>query len=813
MLLHCLTLAVAACAGASPWWDDFPTTVQTSDPAAITASGADSALCGMADDPVWGILGQRCRCFTREPQLDALARGGLKLLCWSEAFGTCEDYIAEFGQAPGGGLVGFDADPSTPRPLLNAWGWYAWKPQANRERHWVGVSAYYEDEPWLRPWTRTHPRYGAPPFRYPDGRVAEGTFQQAEGFALHRLYDAGCSKDVLGHIALDCDYSARVNEIDPATGQVRGPTEGLVRCETPQGIRYSGLYSAGKDFACPAWIEYACASARHMVDHGVRGTWADNYGAWDGFGSPPLRTGFGEWSVARFRDHLKQRFSPQRLREMGVEDVATFDVRTYLRRVLREKYGGDDTNLNDPRWSDPGWLDDAVWREYRLFKVRTGREALRAYHEAFHGAAREAGVDDFVIQGNDIPIWCFDLPRPDSLDMVSTEFAPGWNLLTGSRGNGLPPGGRMGPIIKMARTHAASRFVHVWYYLEGPYEKYRAKASVGRVLSYELLAHHAMIQAYPGNPSVAGTVESHREVTDFIHAAKGLWGDRRPLARIGLLYSPDSRLTALTPGPFPTFNAQQHVFDLLGWGTALSELHEQYAIVPEWDLNAASLRELRVLVIPSVEVLSPEAVTQVLRPWVAAGGRLVLSGPVGGRHDASHSHARVTNAAGMLPELCRLAGIEPDSPRPEECTEGVGRGQVILLPALGFDYYQQEPGKRDLGGIEPVIRKHLAPYGLVRAGLPRELEVSVFASPTRSVLFVDVANLDLDPDRDEQPKPHEMTLTIAPPEPFPAGATATVLQPGREPGKTTVRREGNSLVIGPVRVESYASVVMSATGG
>jgi hypothetical protein len=673
--------------------------------------------------------------------------------------------------------------------------------------HWVGLGAYYADEAWLQPWTRTHPRYGAPPFRYPDGREAEGPMEGDGPFGFHRLYDAGCSENVLGELEPDYGLNDKVNEVDPATGRVRGPTEGLIPVETPNGMRYASLVSVAKDSACPSWIDYALASARHMVDCGVRGIWADNFSAWDSFGSSPLHTAFGEWSVARFREHLARRFTPEQLRAMGVEDVTTFDVRTYLRRVVRERLGGDDTNLRDAKWSDPYWLDDPIWREYRLYKGEVGKEALRAYHAAFQTPAREGSVEDFCIQGNDIPIWCFDWPRPEYLEMVSTEFAPGWNLLGGPRGIGLPPGGRIGPVIKMARPHARSRFVHVWYYLDGPYERLRGNAALGRVLSYELLAHHAMIQAYPGAAHIAGTVETHREVTDFIHAAKGVWADREPTAQIGVLYSPDSRLVQLTPGRLLDFQAQQHVFDLLGWGTALSELHQQYTVIPEWGLTAEALRDLKVLLLPSVEVLSPEAVEGVLKPWVNAGGRLILSGPCGGRADASRSHRRVENPTAMLPQLCALAQVDPNARRPERHQAQVDRGEVIVLPALGFGYYQQTPGTRDLSAIEPAIGGHLREFGLIEGDLPRELEVSVFRSPGSSMLFVDIANLDLNPETDTQPKPHEVTFTLAGVPGLIGVTTAQALRPGEAPAAAPVKEAGH-LAVGPVRVGSYVSLVL-----
>jgi hypothetical protein len=548
-----------------------------------------------------------------------------------------------------------------------------------------------------------------------------------------------------------------------------------------------------------------------MVDCGIRGIWADNFGAWDSFGRPPLRTAFGEWSVAGFREYLARRFSLRQLRSMGVENVATFDVRTYLRRVLRDRLGGNDNNLADPKWSDPYWLDDPIWRQYRIYKCEVGRQALQAFYQAFHQAARERGITDFCIQGNDIPIWCFDWPRPEYLDMVSTEFSPSWNLLSGPRGIGLPPGGRIGPLIKMARTHARSRFVHVWYYIPDVpewYKRYRGNAAVGRVLSYEMLAHHAMIHMAPGNQRIAGTRESHREVTNFIHAAKAAWGDRRPVAQIGLLYSPSSRLVYLAPGELVLFNAQPHVFDLLGWGTALCELHVQYTVIPEWDLSEEALRDFKALLLPSVEVLSPEAVQKVLLPWVRSGGRLILSGPCGGRYDAARSHAPVDNAARMLPELCSLAKVDPQAPRPQSHEASVGQGKVILLPPLGFEYYQQTPGERHLSPIESAIRNYLADFGLVQGDLARELEVSLFRSPTNGTLFVDIANLDLNPDTDSEPKPHEAIVTLLGLPGVSRLSSAEAIAPKDAPATVPMKNDAHTVTIGPIPVSNYVSIVL-----
>ena len=809
-----LALAILLTAGpglnAAPWWDDYPITVQSSDPDTIEALGADSAVCGLADDPGWGVHGARTRLHWLAERLEPIRQQGVKLLCWSETFGTCEQYIAEFEELPDGTLRGFELEPDTPQPMLNHWGWHTWKPLEDRVLGWIGLPSYFEGDRSAGPWNRTHERYGCPVFTYPDGREALGYIDE-DGFRKHRLYDAACSKDVLGKNLITFGRNAAVNEVDEETGEVKGPIEGLVPHETGDGTKYSGLLSFGKDSAFPGWIDYAKVTARHMADNGVTGIWSDNFSAWDSFGNPPTRTAFGEWSVHRFRKFLTPRFTDADLADMGIADVDTFDVREYVRRIVRDEFGGDDTNLLDAAWHDPRWLDEPIWRAYRIYKSETGRDALQAYHDTYVREGREAGID-FVIQGNDIPLWCFDWPRPESLHMVSTEFAPGWNLIGGPRGLGLPPTGRISPIVKMARRHARSRFVHLWYYLDQPYEKYHGNAPLGRVLSYELLAHHAMIQAYPSQAKVAGTVESHREVADFIHAAKETWGDREPLARIALLYSPDSRLTGITPGAVNEFAAQRHVFDLIGWGTALSEFHAQYDVIAEWELETGRLDDFGALIVPSVEVLSELEVTDTIGIWVALGGTLVVSGPVGARHGRDLLHERVLNEAEMVPALCWLADLDPDEPRPETHECEVGDGRIVFVPALGFDYYQTDFADSDIAAIQRVFEAELMKSAVTLANAPREVEISAFTSPEQRMLSVDIANLDLDPDVDAQPAPHDVIVTCLLTGAADEGMSATVLRPGEPPQRCSLNGANKRLSLGPVRVDDYASVVVQGWG-
>ncbi|MCC7494800.1 MAG: hypothetical protein IT204_20765 [Fimbriimonadaceae bacterium] len=758
---------------ATPWWDDFPTTVQTSDPAVADAVGASSVLCGLADDPCWGIPAARVRELWLAPRRAALAGRDRVLLSWVETFGTTQAYAVALRRGPDGKLVGSPGDPTLPPPVYNHWSWQLYQPGPDLLVRWLGLGSYLDAEEWLGPWTRHHPRYGVAPFRYPDGRPASGLLRPGDP-SSHRLYDAACAKDIRGELQVDWQIN------DGAQGR---PQPDLVAVTTPPGERRASGFSYGKDPACPHWIDYAAASARYLVDAGMRGVWADNFSAWDGFGNPPLRHAFGDWAVAGFRDWL---------RAAGQPVVADYDVRAALRRLCRERFGGVDEQLNHPAWRDPRWLDEPLWRQYLCYQQATGRQALQRYHDALQAAAREQGIDDFGIQGNDIPIYAFGMPRPSALEMVSTELSPGWNLLSGPRGLGLPPRGRLGPVIRLARVHAASRFVHVWYYLEGPGEPFRGDAALGRVLSYELLANHAMIQAYPSNARVPGTNATHAEVNRWIAAVRPVWGDRQPLAQIGLLYSPDSQLAAITPGGCVDFAAQRHSFDLLGWGTLLSERQAQYEVLPAWDLTAARLAGLQVLLLPSVECLDPTALREVLGPWVSAGGRLVVSGLCGGRLPASGALERRPDGC---PELTALAAAP-------------GRGAVLRLPARGFEYYQTAPAARRLEPWQHDLEAVVAAAGEVAAGLPRELEVVLYHSPSQPRLFVEVANLAWAGTPAAAPAPQTVTLRLTAPGRAVGELRARLLSPTAPTAALPVRQEGAALLVGPLTVEQYGSVVI-----
>jgi len=616
------------------------TVVQTNDSQQALRAHATASLCGAADDPTWGLYGQRQRIISSQGDVEELHGMGIKALTWIEGFGTAGAcYIAELRRGPDGEWERDPRDPDIARAFHIHWDWQLY--EGTGETRWVGAHNYFDDEDFARPYTRTHPRYGGPAMTYPDGRVATGYLGPSDDPRNSAIYDAGCSKNVLGKVACDYDYNDEVNRIDKATGLPHGPLTGLIDTGEAAGgtpdpgftpeewaqlkrRSYSGCVGFAKDSACPAWIDYARVSIRQALDAGIDGLWVDNFSAWDSFYAQPVNRAFGEWSVAGFRRYLSETFTREQLAGMGVESAEAFDVRAYLIAKCRE-WGGDPTDLWNAAWRDPRWADDPVWRAYIIYKRQTGTAALSALDRVIKDEAAAAGKPDFLISGNDTPVFSLGWVR-GNLDMVSTELTWGWWLTTGPRGLMPPPLGSYVPVYKLAREHARSRFVNAWMYVP---KEHQDKPNLTRVLYYQALTNHASPMPNYGGRTV-GNEATDAECFGFIRDIAPVLGDRVPAQDVGLYYSSSSQLMEMLPGGFRDMSDQPHSFAFYGWATALTWLHTQWRAVPEWKVTPEELKGLRVLIVPESQVFPKESVP-VVDDWVRAGGRLIVTGSSGRR--------------------------------------------------------------------------------------------------------------------------------------------------------------------------------------
>lgn len=795
------------------WWDQFPGLIQTGDVSRAVRSHATGALSGAADDPTWGLYGQRLRLAGGgRTTIGQLHAAGLKALTWFEGFGSAgSTYIVQVKRNPDGSWVKSPGDPFLTQTFHNHWSWQEF--DGTGEIRWVGVPAYFDDADFARPYTRTHPRYGCPPMTYPDGRLATGYNGPATDPRNSRVFDAGCSKDVLGRVTFEYEYNSAVNRLDHATGKPHGPLTGLLPTgeAPPSGVPdpgytpdewarlkrqgYAGALGPGKDSACPIWIDYARASVRQALDAGIDGLWVDNFSPWDSFNGTPLLKAFGDWSVAGFRPYLAHHFPRATLTAWGIGDPSRFDVREYLQSRCRA-WGGDPTNLSDPHWRDPRWADDPVWRAYLIYKRRTGTAALSRYDHAIHEEATKAGKPDFLVMGNDIPLFSLGWPRGD-LDMVSTELSWGWGLTTGPRGLMPPPYGTYAPVYKLAREHARSRFVNTWLYVP---DAEQSKPNLARVLYYQALANHAGPMPLDGGRT-AGTPVVDAAFFAFQRRLAPILGRRVPIEDVGLYSSSSSQLMEMLPGGFRDHADQPHSFSFWGWGTALTFLHVPWRAVPEWKLTAPTLTGLKVLVLPSAQVFPAEDVPTLAR-WVRAGGSLIVAGACGHRLGESGNFAPAPDGSTLV-RLASGAGVHP-----------LGKGHILVLPDdPGLSFYKADTSRpmmlptfsRALSAVRP------APITLDARGVPWNVGLTPYRDGNR--LFVDVnnTNIDLNQDRVTPTAPVQFTVML-PAELRGKKLQARVLSPDVSP-KVTFQPVGSRVQVTLGSVPVYACVAMDVAPG
>lgn len=803
-----------------PWWDDFLTIIQVDDAKRARESQASAVLAGVADDPTWGLFQQRERMVHGVKTVQELHAQDQKVMVWFEGFGTTQTNIAQVKKNPDGSWIKHPLDDSLPRIFNSFWSWQNY--DGTGEIRWIGSQNYFDNDDLVEPWTRLHPLYGCPKMIYPDGTVAEGYFENSSDPRKSKVWDAGCSKTVLGDVSFEYSYHDKVNQIDPETKKLVGPLDGLLEIHeeylgppdpgyTPEewkklkSSQYAGLVSAGKDTACPIWFDYLRASLKDALTADVDGLWVDNYSPWDNFCSHPNIKAFGEWSVASFRPFLRECvekgvIQKTELEKLGVNDLSTFDVREYMKTLCRQ-WGGTPENLSDHRWRDPRWQDDLIWRAFLIHKRQLGTKAFDKYYAIVKEIAKEAGKPDFFVSGNDIPMYSLGWIRGE-LDMVSTELTWGWHLTSGPRGLMPPPLGSYVPIAKLGREHAKSRFVNAWYYVPKDQEN---KPNIARVVNYQGLANH-MLPMPQFSAHTIGTPEVNADFFGFIKNNRSVLTDRVPYdEQIGLYYSSSTQLMEMLPGGFRDHNAQPHSFSFYGWGTMLTWAHHGWRAIPQWKLTPENLAPLKVMIVPNVSVFDRAQLT-VLENWVRNGGTLVISGSFAERLDEDGLFAKAE------PLDTAFAPPKSDADISEKTLQ---KGKIVFVKKdPGYDFYLLDKERvAKLETTKPLLRKimngHM--FRLDAQSLPLETGVTCYSDANK--VFVDLNNTNIKMDSDTIVPNPSVSFQLELPEDFRDKKTELrILSPESTVPRVKIKSlEGNRVQIETEPFEVYLGVVIEKT--
>ena len=804
------------------WWDNFPRVVETSSLNVAQTYGANAVMDGVANDSGWGLW------FTYGGDNGAAASNtcasfqaaGIVSVSYNESYGSTENPIDELQWS------------ASLQRWTTAHQFWSWEDYSGGTIVWAGAWTWFDSftndlpanksEPsyFSRPYTRMNPVYGGGPMLYPNGTIATG-FLNNDTTATNPcdscVYDAGGSKTIYGSVQGDTLYSYNSQACltnQPHAGELWIPAKG----------EYAGAVRVGRDAACPCWTNYAFAETLAAVQlTGLQATWTDNFSSWDSFMTGgPVSCAFGDWSVALFQNYLTNKFTTNQLASWGVlatnappAAITNFNVRAYLLTVASNQFGLRTTNLADAAWLNSGWLTNPVWSAFKIFRRQNGSATLTNYDQAVHAAAVQAGQTNFAMLVDD------QLPAMGgwargTLDLPSTQLSMNGNITAGSRGFGVPPFARLSPVYKAIREQGRSHFANVWLY-NGGYTSQLTNSGPTLALFYEMLATETMPLFVYGDTTFCGTPQMQSNFMTFVaQSAAPAFANRVPTEEVGLYLSTSSIIATWLPGDAENFADQNHQYAVWGWGTALSQLHHQYRIVPEWKLNNSGLLQaLKVLIIPNAEAFEPADVA-MLQTWVTNGGCLIVTGDSGSLLGESGNFAP-TNKLVLAP----LTGVTNFSTAPARRTNFLGAGAVYYYSNnVGYVYYNTNTAGRaaQLATFGTALTNAYAflqvqPV-LASSNAPATVGLTLYQNPSASKTFVDLNNFNVSTNF-----PYAITNTpamevdLACPGWLTNGvaAMATIVSPDGPLSVTSLSLNGNRVYLQLPSVTNYLSVILQPT--
>ncbi|MDX9748134.1 MAG: T9SS type A sorting domain-containing protein [Paludibacter sp.] len=756
-LIHILTLLIStliSCqlAAAEPdfWWYRFPT---YSDVSLFSEVPARVVQGNFGADFTWGQYAQRLSLRSSKSQINQAKsiNPQVKVMSYVEGLGQPRLYVAGF-VTNNGIFTRYSNENDLVEMKNNAWSWTQSGLTGVNFRAWIGPHNSVNNDEFTKP-ACTQSALGLPEPTYPDGTPATGYSTQGVYPLNAKFFDATIVKDINDSIPRDYEqiidvsanyqllrpmlYKAVVGEyfMKQLPGKVVGDTI------------FAGNIKLSKDPACPYWYEYHRIAARTMLRNGdIDGIWTDNCSPWDNFSGPHKL--FGAWSEYNFNLYLKEKYSTQELSNMGISNINTFNIRTYLKQKAGA-LGASTSQKNDPNaaiYLNPAWYTDKVWNAYKVFKQKTGADFLKNHYTVFKEEALKAGKPDFAVGGNDVPMLNTGWVRDDYMDIVCTELRmDDSQTISYQGGMGRPPLGKYAPIFRAALEHQKGPYSMVWFY--GP-DKTNSPDGLSKVLISEAFANHTFIKSAD---NTCATPSAHRWLNAFVEREEHNFGRRYNYADIGILFSATNYYAMALPGSIiPDKNYQTHRQDYLGFATAMIDAHLPYRVITDWKLNAATLSNFKTFIMPCADYLN-DSTLNTLTSWVEEGGRLVLTGSPGKFFDSDGLFQRrsvpllqnlvgrnITNA----PEIVKNDALIYDK---TVYTRSFGKGTVVwTAEPTGMNYFNAKymndaVSRRTV--ILQNIKNMISPSGIFDGSeLPVLVGANLWHSFDKNIIFVDLVN-------------------------------------------------------------------------
>lgn len=603
------------------WWADFARFSHNPDENKAFKMNTDAvtALSGLHDEGIGALSRETFFKKISEERLKNAKKLGLKVMAWLELMGESRTQIGAVNEIENGV---FEQDELTGMTKIIA-SYYEWNksgyginPAANRII-WVGAHSWANRETYYG--NMAMPREIPEP-TYPNGDSALGVLEPGSiDPRKYKFYDALACKSIFGTFVEQEQFS---------TPDYKNMEGFLIDPLIDGGTRKIGDYYFSRDIACDWWIEYNRNAVRSFLEKGADGFWTDNYTGWGFIGVYPVLRAFGEWSLAGFRDYLKQH---------PIQGIAadTFDIRDYLIDKAKQEHPDLDTTTVTTQtvlsFNSPAWLDDPVWNSFLSYKSQVVSKHTTAFYQMVKEEAKKLGLnpDDIVVAGNDIAILQNAAVGIENVvDILSVEYVPEHSPVTQNFSDQVPMTGYGGPHYKLITQLSRSKRGSIWYYIG---DKQKSHNNIlGMFLHFEALSNNVTLNSEDRLPDHAGTEEAAVCANHAIAVLRKDFGRREIRASVGLYNSGSSEFCQLTPGGYINGGAIPSTMAYYGWGRCLERNRIPYQTITESRISKNELEGIEVLLMASVTAISEEIVENVIRPFLDQGKVVVITGKKAG---------------------------------------------------------------------------------------------------------------------------------------------------------------------------------------
>lgn len=646
----------------------------------------------------------------------------------------------------------------------DAWTLHTWDMKKPLSAHWFGVASFFEtNNPFPYP---NAAEYGLKPFTFPDGTAPTNVYELLGRTHVNGAFgwnEPGMNQKVTDEQAEACGLAA-VSKKQFWGEHVVGRNGWITIRQMTQ------------DYANPQLRDYqAWEIARLTREEKPDGFHIDNFG--DNNLYRPFEMSFGVWSEHTFREYMKNEFSADRLKALGIDNIDAFDIKAYL----RERKNPNAENIY-AAYNEPKWKDDLIFKCYIINHALRSAEFHKPKYAAVKQAAREAGID-CMVSGNAIPIFPGFTLINGYLDVSHFEWQTTREYQPGRRVMGLPPQARSGYITRLAAALGRENYSVVSLYV--PHDlRGEAHKNLYLAQGFEALGNRAVIDFghqyldmySPGTPETAGLFNR------FVEANRAALSRRDFVADIGIVYDQWAEIASSTA-------CQLDVTDFFneyaGWCDYMQDTHRQWKVVLSGELEFETVKELPMLILPSALSLT-DSTFQTLEKYLKHGGRVLATGKTGLRF----------GPGGHLMK-------RPDNPL-EAFKSRKNFRWIMQQPAAQYWLSKDEAAARRMNslitwpGLEPALETDAQIH--VGVTLSRSLPGE------RKSLSLDLNNNHFNPETDTFTPTQPFSVSIRLPDDFKPPFEVTVSEPRKETRSRQFRQNGDRLVLTVDPFEMYQFV-------